>query len=217
MSAAPDLLPLLKTYGVAGVTAAVLQPDGKGDATILTHAGGLADRANQIPVYDSTFFQICSLSKPIAAVFAFQYFAEKKISMDASVNGLLAQAGSPFRFRPAAGCPAAWADEVSLTHLIDHTGPQMHYVNGVPRDDKFPDVVSLISGTEEKPAPYKYAPLDVKKQPGTAFGYSGGGFLVLQHLLELREGKGMDDIMQVTRQLSVQRVFPTLPRHAAAL
>jgi CubicO group peptidase (beta-lactamase class C family) len=30
----------------------------------------------------------------------------------------------------------------------------------------------------------RYAPLLVDKQPGSKFSYSGGGFVVLQHLLE---------------------------------
>eukprot|EP01047_Picozoa_sp_COSAG01_P024963 COSAG01_NODE_1560_length_9921_cov_30.121551_4_plen_99_part_00 len=42
---------------------------------------------------------------------------------------------------------------------------------------------------------YGYASLELTKQPGTRFGYSGGGFLVLQHLLELREGRPIAQIM----------------------
>ena len=191
-----DIAALLSTYGVAGVSLAVLQPDGAGDASIATQVAGVAEkRSEPIPVYDSTYFQICSLSKPIAAVVALQYFKHCGISMDASVNALLAQVGSPFRFRAAEGCDPSWADEVTITHLIDHTGPQMHYVNGVPREHEFPDVIHLVSGTAEKPAPYGYAPLDVRKKPGTTFGYSGGGFIVLQHLMELREKAPISEIV----------------------
>ena len=189
------LTDLLAQFNVAGVTVAVLQPNGTGDSSVETQTAGLACKESSTPVTDSTFFQICSLSKPIAAAFALPYFEKAGISMDTPVNTLLEKAGSSFRFKPAAGCPASWADEVNLTHLIDHTGPQMHYVNGVPRDHTFPPVVDLISGSAAKPAPYKYAPLEVAKRPGTKFGYSGGGFLVLQHLLELREGKPVSELL----------------------
>ena len=201
-AASADLLPpselsaLLSTYGVAGVTTAVLEPNGAGDAFVRTQTAGLADRANGTPVFDSTLFQICSLSKPIAAVYALQYFAEQGVAMETSVNSLLAEAGSPFRFRAAAGADAEGADAVNLTHLIDHTGPQLHYVNGIPRDEPFPPMLSLISGSKEVPAPFGYAPLDVAKPPGTKFGYSGGGFLVLQHLLEQREGKPIGELFE---------------------
>jgi hypothetical protein len=47
-------------------------------------------------------------------------------------------------------CASRWqADEVTLSHLVDHTGPQMHYVNGVPRSHTFPPVLSLISGSAD--------------------------------------------------------------------
>ena len=51
-AASADLLPpselsaLLSTYGVAGVTTAVLEPNGAGDAFVRTQTAGLADRAN---------------------------------------------------------------------------------------------------------------------------------------------------------------------------
>ena len=187
----------LKLYGVAGVSIAQIMPSAAAGikSALRTQTAGVAQKDPAVPVYDSTWFEIASLSKPIAAVFAYQYFTDRGVSMDTSVNSLLASAGSPFRFKAAAGCPTEWADEVSLTHLVDHTGPQMHYVYGIPRSDTFPDALALISGTADKPAPYGYAALDVKKRPGTAFGYSGGGFLVLQHLLEQREKKPMSQII----------------------
>jgi len=34
------------------------------------------------------------------------------------------------------------------------------------------------------------------KRPGTQFGYSGGGFILLQHILELEHGgEGIDSIL----------------------
>ena len=183
-----DLTELLSTYGVAGVSIAVVRPDGAGNASVSTQVAGLAERATGTAMFDSTFLQICSLSKPIAAVLAVDYFAQHDIPLHTSVNILLERAGSPFRFRAAEGVEASWADEVTLAHLINHTGPQMHYVYGIPREHEFPPVLALISGSTERPAPYGYATLEVRKRPGTEFGYSGGGFLVLQHLLEIREG-----------------------------
>lgn len=196
------LLPLdlveatLATYGVAGVSLAVLVPDGDGDARVRTQVAGLADRGKGMPVYDSTCFEIASLSKPIAATFACQYFAARGIAMETPTNQLLEDAGSPFRIKSSKGLPPEWGQEVSLRMLLDHTGVGMHYVNGVPLSHEFPSVLSLISGSEEAPAPYGYASLDLRRQPGTKFAYSGGGFLILQHILESREGKPIAEIME---------------------
>ena len=155
----------------------------------------MADKEGSVPMYDGTHVEIASLSKPFAAAFACDYFAKHGLTMDAKVNPLLADAGASFRLKAAEGRPAEWAEEVTLTHLVNHTGLGMHYVNGVPLTKPFPPVLDLISGTDAAPAPYGYAPLAMTKQPGTTFGYSGGGFLVLQHLLELRESKPIADIM----------------------
>lgn len=130
----------LSTYGVAGASIAVLSPTGDGDARVRTQVCGLACRESSTPMFDSTWLEIASLSKPLAAVYALQYFEARGISFDTGVNSLLADAGSPFRLKPAEGCPQEWADAVTLKHLVDHTGPQMHYVNGIPREclESFP-------------------------------------------------------------------------------
>ncbi|KAK7234034.1 beta-lactamase [Aureococcus anophagefferens] len=155
---------LLGTYGVAGVSAAVLAPDGSGGA-------------------------IASLSKPVATAFAIDFFEARGACFEtATVNGLLAACGSPFRLRSAAGAPRAWAEAVTLAQLVDHSALGMHYVPGVPRSAPFPDALALVSGSDAAPAPHGYASLDVDRAPGTRFAYSGGGFLVLQHLLEAASG-----------------------------
>ncbi|KAH8066258.1 beta-lactamase [Aureococcus anophagefferens] len=175
---------LLGTYGVAGVSAAVLAPDGSGGAVVRPVVGGLASRARREPVAPGTLFQIASLSKPVATAFAIDFFEARGACFEtATVNGLLAACGSPFRLRSAAGAPRAWAEAVTLAQLVDHSALGMHYVPGVPRSAPFPDALALVSGSDAAPAPHGYASLDVDRAPGTRFAYSGG-FLVLQHLLE---------------------------------
>jgi CubicO group peptidase (beta-lactamase class C family) len=151
-------------------------------------------------VTDSTWFQIASLSKTIATAFALQYFEAKGVPLSTPVNALLAKhcpLGSPshFALRSAEGTPAQWAEDVALLHLFNYTGLGLHYVNGVPLAHAMPPVVALVSGSAAAPAPYRYATLDVVKAPGTAFGYSGGGFLVLQLLLEAMEERPIAAIM----------------------
>lgn len=144
----------------------------------------------------STALEIASLSKPIAAAFMLEYCKQRGIPPDSNVNTLLREAGSSYQIQSGDGCPPEWAQEVTLEHLVNHHGLGMHYVNGVPLSKPMPPVLDLISGTEDKPAPYGYAILRASKRPGSAFGYSGGGFLLLQHLLETREGKPIAKILE---------------------
>ena len=192
---------LLEQYGVAGVSVAVLGVDG-----IATQTGGLSckqesrtsssvRRMDDVAMYDSTWLQIASLSKTLGTAYAVEYFKKKGIGMDSAVNPLLRAAGSGFTLRSAPGKPGEWAEQVTLAQLVNHSGLGMHYVNGVPMSEPMPPMVALMSGSEAAPAPYGYACLDLIKEPGTKFGYSGGGFLVLQHLLEAREGRPIAELM----------------------
>ena len=82
-----------RRYGVPGVSVAVLQPRGgrSGAGTVHTQVAGLASKQPSSPVYDSTWFEIASLSKPIAAAFALEYFGKAGIPSSAKVNPLLEQ------------------------------------------------------------------------------------------------------------------------------
>jgi CubicO group peptidase (beta-lactamase class C family) len=197
-----ELDKLLARYEVPGVSIAVIHPPtashGKastGKSHVVTQVAGLAAREPPVPMYDSTVLEIASLSKTIAAAFMIQYFREKGKDVNTKVNELFRDAGAKFQLQSEPGSPSEWPEEVTLGQLVNHTGLGMHYVNGVPLNNKMPDVEELITGTAEKPAPYGYASLHMCKKPGTQFHYSGGGFLVLQHLLEILEGKPIAEIM----------------------
>ncbi len=111
-------------------------------------------------------FQIASLSKTLACAFSLEYFAQHKISLNTSVNSLFEKNKSGFRLK---------SNSVTLEHLMNHTALNMHYVFGVPLNELLPKV-------------------DIANPPGTVFQYSGGGFLVLEHLLECLENKSIIDI-----------------------
>jgi len=181
---------LLIELGVPGVSVSILNRDGSIDDV----AAGYARLQTKEKMKPSTYLEIASLSKTFASVFAIGYFQRKGISLDYRVNSLLAACGSPFRLQSAPGKPEEWGDQVLLRHLLNHTGLGMHYVNGVPLNDPMPPVLDLIQGKHEKDLGYEE--IRVHKEPGKTFGYSGGGFLVLQHLLESWEKKGIAEIMK---------------------
>ena len=167
---AAELSALLGRHAVAGVSVAAIQPTDDGSSKVVAQVAGLASREPRVPMYDSTWMEIASLSKTLAAAFAIEYFTSRGIGMDSFVNPLLREAGGSFQLTSAAGYPPEWAEAVTLAQLVNHTGLGMHYVNGVPLTEKMPAVVDLISGTADAPAPYGYASVELTKQPGTAFG-----------------------------------------------
>ncbi len=125
-------------------------------------------------VEHSTPFQIASLSKMLATAFACEHFARAGMGLNSKVNALLEKAGSPYRI--------PGGDEVEIAHLLSHRALNLHYVNGAKRSQKLPSALELLSGHSA----LGYAPIALAHPAGTRFQYSGGGFLVLEHLLEAR-------------------------------
>ncbi len=132
-----------------------------------------------------THFQIASLSKTIASAFAIEFFAGLGFNLDTSVNSLLASKGSPFRLRARSGAVDIHPDDVQLRHLMSHQALGQHYVSGFRLSSQNPPLLELLNGRPQD----RYQPIEVLSPPGTKFQYSGGGFLVLEHLIELYSGK----------------------------
>ena len=167
-------------------------------------------------VTPDTAFEIASLSKTIGACFAIEHFRAAGISLDAPVQPLLAACGSDFRLHALDGAPVEWAERVRVAHLMNHEALNMHYVHGFPADRIMPALADLLPGNESM----RYAPVGVVHEPGTRFQYSGGGFMVLEHLVERRIGR---PIHQATRpfldslgmrQTSFEQVRTALPEIA---
>ena len=118
-----------------------------------------------------------------------------------SVNVLLQSIGAVWRVEPAtmsasssSSAPYA-ADDVTLSMLVNHTALGMHYVYGIPLQ-QFKDHVTpihLLNGSG-LPASYGYRKLSLERQPGERFSYSGGGFVVLQYLVEEMERRPIEEV-----------------------
>eukprot|EP00908_Phaeocystis_cordata_P014298 Transcript_25399.p1 GENE.Transcript_25399~~Transcript_25399.p1 ORF type:complete len:451 (-),score=175.48 Transcript_25399:78-1430(-) len=192
--ATPFLSSLLSRHDVSGVSVALICPAdaGGGGRVIQTVCAGQASRGCDAPMTPTTWLQYASLSKTVGTAFALETFATRGLLPTNKVNAVLEQVGSTFRLRAAPGADPAWADGVTLAHLVNHTGLGMHYVNGVPPSAAggMPSALALLTGVHEQD--YGYAPLLVTKAPGTKFGYSGGGFILLQLILEELLGLPID-------------------------
>lgn len=123
----------------------------------------------------SDWFELASLSKTFAAAFAIEYFSTREIPIETSVNHLLSKTDSAFRLSN---------DKVSLRHLLNHSALNMHYVKGYPLSGHLPASNELLSEIE------------VVCVPGREFHYSGGGFIVLEHLIEAIEKKPIQKLTE---------------------
>jgi len=146
---------------------------------------GLADSASQRPVTTQTLFQAASISKPVAAMGALDLVEDKRLALDEPVNAQLVGWKIPQN---------ALTDSrpVTLRHLLTHTaGLTVHGFPGYAQGTPLPTVRQILDGTP----PANTAAVVVDQPPGSAFRYSGGGFTVLQTLMEDVTGKSFVKLM----------------------
>ncbi len=132
----------------------------------------------------TTWFELASLSKTVATCFSVEYFKTKNISLETPVNELLEKTASAFRLT------GPHSEKVTITHLMNHTALNLHYVNGVPAHHAMPNIREFLEGNKI----YGYDKIAVLNTPGRVFQYSGGGFLVLEHLIESLEKKSIQEV-----------------------
>jgi CubicO group peptidase (beta-lactamase class C family) len=165
---------------VPGVSIAVIH-DGKIEWARgfgVTRIGGSA-------VTPDTLFQAASISKPVTALAVLHLVESGRLDLDTDVN----------RYLKTWQVPANSFTErtkVTLRELLTHSaGMTVHGFPGYASDAARPTVVQVLNG--EKPA--NTPAIVVDTEPGTAWRYSGGGFVVTQLLLEDVTGQAFPRLM----------------------
>ncbi|HZZ36626.1 MAG TPA: serine hydrolase domain-containing protein [Caulobacteraceae bacterium] len=165
----------LAHYECPGVGVAVLE-DGK----VSWSAGyGRIERGLDRPVEADTVFAGASISKPITAALVMQQVERGVLDMDADVNGYLTAWKVPEN-------AFTRATPVTLRHLLSHkAGTTVHGFGRVPPGAASPSLLDVLSGRPPAVTP----PVIVDKTPGGTVRYSGGGYMVVQLVLEEMTGK----------------------------
>lgn len=148
------------------------------------HAWGLA-RPGQ-PMTPDTLLQAASISKPVAAVAALQLVAQGRLALDsdlnASLRGWQVPAGAQTSERP-----------VTLRRLLSHSaGFTVAGFDGYAVGTPVPTLAQVLDGLP----PANSAAVRVDIAPGTQWRYAGGGYVVLQQLLQDVSGQAFAPLMQ---------------------
>jgi CubicO group peptidase (beta-lactamase class C family) len=162
-----------------------------GLAVALVHHGevawtagyGVADRATRQPVTATTRFQAASVSKPVSAWGVLGLVESGRIRLDEPVVGHLR------RWRPP---PSPFdGDGLTVRRLLSHTaGLSVHGVVGQTPDRPLPSIAASLSGEAGDSFP-----VELLDAPGRRWLYSGGGYSVLQLLVEELTGRPFADHM----------------------
>ena len=163
---------------------------------------------------EETLFQACSISKPMAAIATFRAVQAGKISLTTPISDCLSPKHMSLIQSPAT---AKILQSVTIEMLLSHTsGLTVPGFQGYAKDAPSIDVV--LKGVY----PSNSMPICLEGLPGQQFSYSGGGYTVLQLILETLFQKSFPDIMQelLFEPLGMNRSFyalaPTEDNYATA-
>jgi CubicO group peptidase (beta-lactamase class C family) len=172
---------LMKLTKTPGVSIAVFQ-DSK---IIWTNTYGVADVVTKQPVTAATLFQAASISKPVAAMAVLKAVQDGKIGLDDDVNSVLKSWKLPDNAFTA-------IRKVTPRMLLSHTGgTTVNGFKGYHPDSPIPTAPQVLGGK----TPANSAPVVVDVEPFTLSRYSGGGFTILQLVLEDALGKPFPAIL----------------------
>lgn len=170
----------LNDFSIPGGAVAVIE-DGE---VILARGFGMADAAAGTPVSERTLFNIGSTSKSISAWGAMRLVSEGKLELDAPVDARLTRWHLPPSSHDAAG--------VTLRRLLSHTaGLSVSGYRGWGPDDLIPTLEQSLSGQTNGAGA-----LELMAASGTAWSYSGGGYTLMQLLVEETAQKPFADYMR---------------------
>jgi CubicO group peptidase (beta-lactamase class C family) len=149
------------------------------------------------PADTATLFQAASMSKPVAAATTLALVDRGVVGLDDEVNGRLESWQIPD--------PSGWTATVTIRHLLTHSaGLDVHGFPGYPQGEELPTTIQVLDGS----GPANTPPVRVIGVPGLFPKYSGGGFTVVQQLLE-------DVTGQTYSQLATELVLQPTGMHAA--
>jgi len=166
-------------YDVPGVSIAVID-----NGEIKWAKGyGIANTIEGQEVLTKTLFQAGSISKPLAALSVLKLKEDGKIELDEDVNNYLID----WKIQEN---DFTKDEKVTLRRLLTHSaGMTVHGFPGYQQTDSFPSIEAVLNGKGNTAAIY------VDTIPGSLWRYSGGGYTVMEKLVEDISGLPFEEYM----------------------
>jgi len=147
---------------------------------------GFADLSSKRPATISTLYQAGSMSKPVTASAAMQLVEEGRIELDSPVKSRPTSSGIPLNI-------LHYDQPITLRQILTHTaGLTVSGFGGYDTSASIPSIIEIIQG---KP-PANNPPIVVDLTPGTAWRYSGGGYVIAQFLMVEADGRNFPELMR---------------------
>ena len=163
-----DILERMEKLKIPGVSIALVV-----DRKIKWAEGyGIANSISGQKVTVNTLFQAGSISKPLAALGALILIEQERIALDDDVNTHLKEWKIPENNYTK-------NEKVTLRRLLTHSaGVTVHGFPGYRQKHTLPSIEAILNGKGNTGAIY------INAIPGDAWRYSGGGYTIIEKLVE---------------------------------
>ncbi len=169
-------------YNVPGVSVAVIN-----EYQLEWARGyGVLEAGKSQRVTPETLFQAASIAKLVVAVAALNCVERGLLELDGDVNRKLVTWRVPESEFTA-------EEKVTLRRLLSHSaGVTVSGFRGYAQGEEVPNLQQILNGEPPANSP----PIRVDAVPGKQYRYSGGGYLIVQRLLEEISGRPFPEIMR---------------------
>ncbi len=175
-----NVLDRMKYYNVPGFSVAVIK-DGK---LHWAKTYGVLDANNKSELNENTLFQAASISKPISALGILKLVENGRLDLDTDVNQYL----------------KSWKieenkftknEKVTIRRLLTHTsGIDDNGFDGYTQSEQIPTTTQVLNGEGNT------SKVVVSNVPGSERRYSGGGYVILQQVIEDLSGVSFEIYME---------------------
>jgi CubicO group peptidase (beta-lactamase class C family) len=170
-------------HHVPAVSMAVL----RGGEILWSRAWGMADVQAGTPATPETLFQAASMSKPVAGLVALSLVEEGRLELDAPVNRFLTRWRLPDNEFSADSA-------VTLRGLLTHSaGTTVWGFPGYRKDRPFGPDQPIPSNAQVLDGLGNTEAVRIFKVPGTSMRYSGGGYTILEQMVEDATGMPFEE------------------------
>jgi CubicO group peptidase (beta-lactamase class C family) len=167
----------MQHYGASAVSIAIV----RNNELIFQKGFGTLSKSNSKSINQNTIFQAASLSKAITSLGVMRLVAQDKISLDNPVNSYLK------------GWQLPRSSPVTVRELLSHTaGVNNASYSDFEQNEMLPNLMEILNGDVKSKADSIRV-----EHPVGKFKYSGGGYMVLQKLMEDVSGSPYTEYMGV--------------------
>jgi len=171
---------ILEKYKAPGVALAFV----KDNEIIGFRSYGFANIESKKAITEATMFNVGSISKLVTVWGVMQLVVQGKVDLDRPINQYLKRWKIPKSEFDV--------EKVTLRNVLSHTsGLSLGPYTGWDSDDKLSSIVNSLNGNNNGAGT-----VELIHAPDTKWSYSGGGYSVVQLLIEDVSGMAFEDYMQ---------------------